>query len=178
MPQHQNESEAIRNLQRYLRQLSYHEPLILAPPIDGIFESDTRRSLQNFQSLYGLPETGVADRETWDVLYAAYRTSITENTPPRAISVFPFLSPEDTRLTLGSNAFSVTVLQHMLRELSVLYSPLLKVEITGIYDDPTYAAVKLFQEKNRLPSNGTTDVSTWNAIADQYNLLFAAEPYL
>ena len=177
MPQYQNESEATKNLQRYLRQLSYHNTSIFPPPIDGIFESDTRRSLSDFQGAYGLPVTGIADRETWELLYAAYRASLTENTPPRAISVFPFL-PTEVQLSPGSQAFSVTVLQHMLRELSVLYSPLLSVEITGTYDDATYEAIKDFQSKNRLFANGITDVPTWNAIADQYNLLFAAEPYL
>ena len=177
MAQAQNETVATRNLQRYLRQLSYHDPAIFAPPIDGIFASETQRSLRDFQTAYGLPATGIADRETWDILYAAYRASITEHTPPRAISVFPFL-PTDPQLTLGSRAFSVTVLQHMLQELSVLYTPLPSVVVTGVYDDATYEAIRAFQEKNRLPINGITDVATWNAVADQYNLLFAAEPYL
>ena len=177
MPQHQNEAEAIKNLQRYLRQLSYHEPLIFAPPIDGIFASDTRRSLESFQGAYGLPVTGVADRATWERLYAAYRVSVAKNTPPRAVSVFPFL-PTDAVLTPNSNAFAVTVLQHMLRELSVLYAPLSGVALTGVYDTPTFEGVRLIQERAFLPINGETDVATWNVIADQYNLLFSAEPYL
>ncbi|MBE6589383.1 MAG: hypothetical protein E7643_04320 [Ruminococcaceae bacterium] len=177
MPQYRNESAATENLQRYLRQLSYHNPAIFAPPIDGVFGSDTARSLRDFQGAYGLPVTGSADRRTWDVLYAAYRASRTEHTQPRSVAILPFLTTP-VLITQGSHSFAVTVLQHMLRELSALYTELEEVEITGGYDDITYNAVKLFQKKNRLPESGITDVSTWNAVTDQYNMLFASEPYL
>ena len=48
MPQHPNQSIAIENLQRYLRQLSYDHPEIPAPPIDGVFESQTKDALNAF----------------------------------------------------------------------------------------------------------------------------------
>jgi len=177
MPQHQNEPIAIENLQRYLRQLSYHDPTITAPPIDGIFETDTQRSLKEFQASLGVPATGKADKRTWDALYAKYRASISEHTPPRAVPFFPF-TRQNVEFTPGSTGFSVSVLQHMLRELSANYSSLENAEITGTYDERTANAVKLFQARNRLPESGNTDVPTWNAIVDQYNLLFASEPNL
>ena len=68
MAQRPNEARAIKNLQRYLRQLSYHVPSITAPPIDGIFASDTQKALREFQEWQALPSTGIADRETWDAL--------------------------------------------------------------------------------------------------------------
>ncbi len=176
MPENRNESVAIEKLQRYLRQLSYREA-ITAPPIDGIFERDTRRSLEEFQALYRLPVTGSATRETWDALYAAYRASLTASTPPRAVLILPPMS-ESFPLTVGNDAFAVTVLQHMLRELSSLYSALERVDVTGIYDTATVAAVNEFQIRNRMPPSGNVDVPTWNAITDQYNILFSTEPFL
>ena len=176
MPQNMNESLATENLQRYLRQLSYHDPSITAPPIDGIFEDDTRQSLREFQVSHGLPATGRVDKRTWDALYASYRASLTKHTPPRAVAILPFLR-EPFELIRGSVGFPVSALQHMLRELSADYAGLDEVEITGIYDDKTVDAVKSFQRNNRLPQSGNTDIPTWNAIVDQYNFLFAAEPY-
>ncbi len=177
MSQYQNRSEATKNLQRYLRQLSYHDPTIPSPPIDGIFTSDTERSLRSFQRAYGLPVTGVADRDTWDVLYGAYRASVNAHSQPRSVAILPFLSVP-VLLSQGSNAFSVTVLQHMLRELSALSTDFDEVEVTGVYDSATENAVRSFQKKNRLPESGITDIPTWNAVTDQYNMLFAKEPFL
>ena len=177
MTQHQNEPVAVKNLQRYLRRLSYHVPSITAPPIDGIFESDTRRALREFQAWQSLPITGIADRETWDMLYAAYRASIGENTPPRTIAFFPFGEPK-TVLSIGNREFVTTVLQYMLQELSSLYTPMTAVDLSGVYDEKTALAVRDFQQKNRLPDTGSTDAPTWNAIADQYNILFATESHL
>lgn len=176
MAQRKNESEAIENLQRYLRQLSYAEE-ISPVPIDGVFESDTRRALEEFQALYGLPVTGSATPQTWEMLYAAYRASLSSGTPPRAVLILPPTARTDP-LRLGTRAFAVTVLQHMLRELSSLYGSLENVEITGIYDEATSAAVKDFQTKSRLSPSGEVDLATWNAITDQYNILFSTEPFL
>jgi peptidoglycan hydrolase-like protein with peptidoglycan-binding domain len=177
MPQHANESTAIRNLQQYLRQLSYHDPSISPPPIDGIFDSGTQKSLREFQASQSLPPSGVADRRTWELLYALYRASLGENAPPRAPDIFPYL-PFGARLAPGDESFAVAVLQHMLRELSAYHTELEGIVPTGRYDEGTAAAVRVLQERSSLPVTGSVDVATWNAITDQYNILFAVEPYL
>lgn len=172
MNHHANYSDAIENLQRYLRQLSFWNPEIPAPPIDGIWESRTEAALRAFQRLQGLPTTGVADQNTWNLLYDEYRISLAEHSPPNQILVFPF-DPEGYMLTPDSIGFAVSSLQYMLRELHYHYSRLQDLEMTGIYDAPTVTAVKDFQEKNQLFPDGNTGLLTWNAIADQYNTLFS-----
>ncbi len=172
MPQYPNESQAIQNLQRYLRQLSYHSA-ITAPPIDGIYEAQTRQALGEFQQLYGIPVTGIADRDTWDILYAAYRASLGENSPPRAVSLFP-TEEKNFAFRAQSTGFPVSALQYILLELSALYSELEDVTISGIYDEQTAKAVRAFQEKNALPADGEVGLGTWNALVDQYNLLFVS----
>ena len=172
MPQYPNETAAVENLQRYLRQLSYHQA-ITPPPIDGIYESQTAQALREFQALYGLPVTGSADRQTWEILYRAYRASLGEHSPPRAVSLFP---TEETNFAFRaqSTGFPVSALQYMLLELSALYSELEDVTMSGIYDERTAKAVRTFQQKNALPADGEVGLGTWNALVDQYNLLFAS----
>ena len=63
------EREAIRNVQRYLRQLSYTDSEIPPVPVDGIFGEATSNSLMAFQQKNGLRVSGVADRESFDALY-------------------------------------------------------------------------------------------------------------
>ena len=175
MPTQANESSAIRNLQRYLRQLSYEEKSIIAPPVDGIFESDTREALLAFQALKGLPTTGTADQETWELLYAAYRASLSQSVPPRTVAIFPRV-PKGLTLTLGSSGFPIMAIQYMLTELTSSYGDLGEFEINGIYDEPTKNAVTVFQSHNVLPKTGNVDFDTWNQIADQYNVLFTKYP--
>ena len=170
----ESESVAVRNLQTYLRQISYHESEITPPPIDGIFGSDTRRSLSEFQRSRGLPVTGTADKRTWDALYAAYRASLAANALPERVALFPLL-PENYSFCKDCRGFAISALQYMLWELQHRYGEAHPVEITGIYDDATEAAVRRFQEQNALLPNGNTDRATWNAITGQYNMLIESE---
>lgn len=170
MPIYENEAQATANLQRYLRQLSYHHPEITPPPIDGIFERDTEESLKDFQAMVGLPVTGRADRRTWDALYAMYRASIAENEPPRTVAILPFVAGE-ILLQKGDEGFTINVLQYMLRELGESLAELEEVEITGIFDDNTARAVRLFRVQNRLPEGETVDLVTWNTLVDRFNRL-------
>ena len=170
MPRYENEAEAILNLQRYLRQLSYHHPEITPPPIDGIFERDTEKALREFQAMMGLPVTGRADRRTWDALYAMYRASIAENEPPRTVAILPFVAGE-ILLQKGDEGFTINVLQYMLRELGESLAELEEVEITGIFDENTARAVRLFRAQNGLPEGETVDLITWNTLVDRFNRL-------
>lgn len=169
MPQYKNEAQAIRNLQTYLRQLSYHDSSITAPPIDGIFDTDTEKSLMEFQRSRGLSPTGVADQAVFELLYAIYRASLAEHSAPLRMTVFPAL-PENMKYSEGAEGFPVAAIQFMLRELERKYGKIQLPSVTGIYDAATAAAVKAFQEQNALRPDGAVDRVTWNEIVDQYNI--------
>ena len=169
MPQHETEAQAIRNLQTYLRQLSYHDASITAPPIDGIFDTDTQKSLMEFQTSHGLSPTGVADQAVFELLYAIYRASLAEHSAPLRLSVFPPF-PENMRYTEGSQGFPVAAIQFILRELERKYGKIQLPDVTGVYDAATAQAVKAFQEQNALRPDGEVDRVTWNEMADQYNI--------
>ena len=175
MPQPQNHAEATPNLQRYLRQLSFAEETIPAPPIDGVFESATRDALLAFQRSRGLPATGTADLKTWEELYRSWRASVAENAPSERISVFP-RTPKNATLRAGSQGFAVSAVQFILRELERVYPEFSKIEVNGIYDPTTEEGVRVFQERNALPITGTVDRLTWNLLADAHNLLFDRYP--
>lgn len=175
MAQRPNEAQAIKNLQRYLRQLSYDEVSIKPPPVDGIFESDTRDALMQFQALKELPQTGVADAITWELLYAAYRASLASNSPPRTVALFP-RSPVGYILSRDMSGILITALQYMLGELALNYEELNGVTVNGEFDKQTERAVLAFQRHHALRPTGTVDKDTWNAIADRYNSIFLRYP--
>ncbi len=163
-----NESDAIFNLQKYLRQLAYFDEDIPLVPVDGVFERDTQNAIMSFQRKYGLKETGIADKTTWDLIFLKYLESLDDNAVPTMIAPFP-RTPNNYTLTLGDSLFLVEILQYMLEELKSRYDGFEPVSRTGIYDESTEKAVKDFQMRNSLPITGNTDVLTWNSIANQYN---------
>ena len=171
----QNERESVTNLQRYLRHLSYFNEEIGAVPIDGVFDRETEQALRAFQRAVGLPVTGRADRPTWEQLYAAYVADVEGRRAPRRIAHFPEI-PENYAVELGETQFLVSIIQHALSELSVIYDGIGEVPVSGSYDARTAEAVRAFQAVNRLPTTGAVDRTTWNALADAYNRNFAT-PY-
>lgn len=175
MPEYDTQAQAIQNLQTYLRQLSYHDASITAPPIDGVFDTATRQSLMDFQTSRQLPPTGIADQALWELLYATYRTSLAENTPPVRMEIFPLI-PLNTEYKKGDRGFVIAALQWMLRELEAKFGFLLPIEVSGIFDEITEDALKSFQKQNALQPNGILDRLTWNEITDQYNILFSGFP--
>lgn len=168
----ENERETIRNLQRYLRTLSYFDERIGRVPIDGTYDNATREAVSAFQAAYGLPVTGRVDARTWALLFESYQKERALRDAPARISHFPRL-PENYTVELGEQQFLVQIIQHALSELDTVYGWGFGIPLSGIYDEPTAAAVRIFQQRNALPATGGVDRATWNALANAYNAQFA-----
>lgn len=166
-----NEQEAIRNLQRYLRQLSYVNPNIPAPPIDGIYDTATREAVIAFQREERLPPTGVVDTATWELLFKRYEESLRREGAPVPLAQFPRISP-GYALREGDENFLVRLVQYALGELDLIYEGFDDVPQTGIYDAKTMDAVRSFQRRHGLAETGEVDRATWDALATTYNREF------
>ncbi len=169
---HDNEKAAVRQLQRFLRTLSYFDKRLPEVPIDGIFDTATENGVVAFQRAESLPETGRVDQATWERLYLRYLEQRIAKDAPARISHFPRL-PENYTVEVGETQFLVQVIQHALQELAVAYEWDTEVPLDGIYGESTAAAVRKFQQAHGLPATGGVDLATWNALADAYNRLFA-----
>ena len=163
----QTKTDAVRNLQRYLRRLSFDDPTLMRVPVDGIFERQTEDAVKAFQVAYGLPETGRVDRRTWDRIYDAYLRAerATDRTP--ITNFFPAY-PEGYELAYGEHSLTVSLLQLLLQELTVIYDSISIGEISGIFDDATEENVRRFQTAALLPVTGRVNLETWNRILRDY----------
>ena len=161
------EEQAIKNIQRYLRQLSYEDPSLPSPTIDGIFDTVTRDAILEFQKNHSLTQNGVVNKETWDILYSEYLASLATFSPPSPLYLFPRV-PEGYYLSRGDEFFLVSVIQLLLNELSIIYDSLIPLVINGIYDDATENNIRDFQSKNALTVTGNTDKETWNKLVEAY----------
>ena len=169
-----SEEQAIRNLQRYLRQLSYFDEDIEPILINGIWNDETQNALMTFQRKNKLSPTGTADEQTWNLLFSQYESSIEENSPPASVPFFP-RQPIGESLGLGDEGFVVSVIQFLLEELSVLYDGLENVTVRGIYDESTKSAISEFQKRNLFPQTGRVDKRTWNRLVTSYELALSSQ---
>lgn len=161
------ESDARKNLQKYLRQLAYFDNNIPLVPIDGNTGSDTTNAIRAFQKSRELPVTGIADLETWEAIYEEYLTSLKEEAPPSRFSPFP-TEPKDYSYKLYDEGFSVSAIQHMLEEIAVFF-PIQAISVSGVYDEATRDAISELQARYLLPVTGETDKLTWNALVRLYD---------
>lgn len=164
-----DERTAVSYIQSCLYQLSFSNPDIPPVVIDGIWDEQTEMSLRAFQKKYGLPVTGVADLATWELLRDVTNISQSLHSPTRPILVFPRY-PEGYVWDSQSSPAHIGILQYVLRELSTEYF-FDGLQLSGVYDSATRNAVLSFQKKNGLTQSGTVDRTTWNTIAEQYNII-------
>jgi len=170
MPQQTNREQAVTNLQRYLREVSYDSLGANTVPIDGIFDTVTRDALISFQQSAGLEPTGVADKATWDALFAAYRRSTEPIRTRRGLFLFPD-TPVNYQLSRGEAWLLVNIVQLLLLELRVSYDIFEGVTESGVYDEATEQAIKDFQRINLLPETGRVDAATYDRIVREYTNL-------
>ena len=151
-----NLQDAIFNLQKYLRAISFADKRVSRPPLDGIFDSATEDAVRSFQSSRGLNANGIVDRMTWDAIYDEYKAlALAEELP-----FFPS-APSDYAARLGEESSFISIIQILLQELSSVYDAFENVEITGIFDSATEQAIKELQRASGLEITGELDKNTY-----------------
>ena len=162
-------------MQRCLRALSYTDPAIPPPPVDGVSGNATRASVAAFQAEYGLPVTGVADAATWDALHAACRQNAVAVSPCciPIVGLVLFLVWKDTKprnaKAAGIGAL-VSVIQYLLRETLLGFGQDTgELAVNGSFDPATETAVIAFQRVHSLPETGEVNTATWNRLVAEQN---------
>ncbi|MBQ4061482.1 MAG: peptidoglycan-binding protein [Christensenellaceae bacterium] len=112
------------------------EPLFQSiSPEECEFDENMHQAITRFQILVGEKPTGRVDNALWEKIFA----------PDAPVCV---LAP-------GMEGDDIKEFQIRLRDLNYI-----SAEPTGIFDDVTAEAVKLFQEKNSISQSGNIDVDT------------------
>ena len=121
---------------------------------DGKFGPATEKAVIAFQQKNDYPATGIMDASIQAFLYSGkpknasgVKTAVKTLSPVQGVS-----------MKKGNTGSQVTALQKRLKELGYLKN------VTGTYDSNTISAVRSFQKKNGILSNGTADLTTQNAI--------------
>ena len=141
---------AVTALQEALIELGY-----LKGTADGKFGAGTEKAVIAFQQKNDYPATGIMDANIQAFLY----TGTVKNASGEKVSVRTLSPVDGVSMKKGNKGSAVTALQERLIELGYLKGP-----ASGTYDTDTIGAVRSFQKKNGLTSNGTADSATQKAL--------------
>ena len=156
--------EPVRSIQTFLRKISESRDIPKVIP-DGIYGNSTRRAVEAFQLLYGLPTTGEADFDTWNKIVEVFDEVTAETAPPARFAVFP---EGAYIIETGDEDELLFVLQSAIKVISGNIENVPDLDINGVHDDKSVEAVKEIQRIAGIEDNGRINKETANAIADVY----------
>jgi len=159
----------VTELQYFLALISAFNESVRPVAIDGVFGSNTRAAVEDFQFDYGLPVTGVVEIDTWRALYMTYR-NLLASLPDGYFSAVTEPYP-GVPLVVGEANESVRILQNRLNRISDVYTEIPKLTVDGVYGPGTESAVRIYQEIFGLTPSGAVGAETWNSVADTYRTL-------
>lgn len=170
-----NAGEPIKNLQHFLRHISYYYNTVPAVIPDGIFSEQTTEAVIGFQKTFNLPVNGVVDLETWNHIQLIYNQINEYEEESWTPQIFPnnnfSINPSETHNHLYT-------IQAMLYLLSTIFNNIGTLNINGTHDEPSVAVVKALQKQCGLTPSGIIDKKTFNMISSLYNSFISNNPVL
>ncbi|MCD7891120.1 MAG: peptidoglycan-binding protein [Ruminococcus sp.] len=142
------QSREISVLQYYLAVIGAYYEAVAPVEITGYFGEETEKSVKSFQRVFGLSQTGVVDRATWNDMYRVYQ-GIVESVPfdsAADVALYP-----GTVFKEGVSGEYVRILQQYLTFISQTYPNIPAVNDTGYFGPLTRQSVTEFQKQFGLP---------------------------
>ena len=150
-------------MQHSLNRIHDNFPLIPELNITGFFSENTENAVKIFQEVFGLPVTGIVDRDTW---YRIRYIKIAVTSLAQLVS--EGLTSEElqelySRIILeGGNRPIVAYIQFFINIVSQKYNTITPVEINRFYGPETTAAIAEFQRIMGLMPTGVVNQETMN----------------
>lgn len=129
----------------------------MAGSADGIYGRQMEQAVKRFQKEQGLPESGVVDRRTLQVLIRSRNTS--KEGKPHSSSYQPM---NKEPLKKGDREDGVKHVQELLMKTGYLSG-----QADGLYGEYTEYAVQIFQDHAGLPVTGRVDDATLKALEEK-----------
>ncbi len=166
-----DESPDVALLQARLNRIAINYPAIPFVELsNGIYSRNTESAVRVFQRVFGLPQTGVVNEDTWYriiFIYNAVKRLAELESEGESISNDGY---PGRVLMVGDRGLDVLRMEYYLRRISeylgsaVVPPPI----VNGIFDADGRPSVLGFQRYYGLEPTGNIDEATWNAIVKVY----------
>ncbi len=157
---------SVIQIQVALNRISQNYPAIpKVYPVDGIFGTQTQKTVLEFQRIFGLVQDGIVGKSTWYriiYLYTGIKRLAQLDSEGQQLTGIALTYPDP--IVEGDKGEDVFALQYFLSILSEFYYDIPFIDITGIFGKETKNAVMAFQRSNNLKQTGEVDDKTWNEI--------------
>ena len=149
-----------------LQRIAYYFTSVVSPPLSDQYTDETAAATRSAQELLSLPETGIADAETWTAVealslqLAAHAPNPDRDTPPS--TAYP-----GRAIAEGSAGQEVGQVERWLNRRAQLSCGEDYVADNNRFGAADAAAVRAVQQQAGLLVTGTVDRETWAALQAQ-----------
>ena len=147
----------VGTLQILLNAVAAAVPSVYPVTVDLIYGTQTENAVRAFQTLYGLPVTGITERATWNALLRTYEAILASL--PDESTAFPGVV-----LTRGMEGEDVRALQRLINGAAVNDPAIPSVDEDGVFGNATEEAVKAVQRIYGIEPNGRVGAVTWEIL--------------
>ena len=149
-----------------LRRIAYYFESVEAPPLATVYTGETAAATRSAQALLGLPETGVADAETWTAVEALSLQLATGMPNPDRDAARGMAYP-GRAMKEGSVGPDVMQIEQWINGRANLCCGEGFVRDNSSFGPAETVAVKAAQARAGLHQTGTVDRETWAALRAQ-----------
>ena len=153
--------------------------------VTATYDSMTIAAVKQFQLLNGLKQDGIAGPKTFEAMYSDYVVPYTGSISSATATPEPTATPTPVPTPAYNDGYDASVYTRTIRSgytgsdvtalqnrLSSLNYP---VTVTGVYDEQTMDAVKLFQKMHNLTQDGIAGPTTFTAMYSATVLSYSTE---
>ena len=156
---------SVMGLQEMLRTISFWLEDIPGVIPDGIFGPETKDSVTAFQIVYGLKPTGEVDSQTWQRIREVYfQFNEIYGLPDECVFVV-----SEVDIKEGDESPELFVIQGMIKAISTELANVPLVDVNGVHDEKSVAAVIFIQNITGIEPTGNIDTRTYKNIANLYS---------
>ena len=155
----------VRLIQEALNTLApYYPGRLWILTVDGAYGNMTRDAIYAFQSIFGLPLTGIVNEATWNRLMQEAASVSGGGGGGGGTQIPPFPG----NLSMGASGANVRLVQEAINTLAPSYPGRLWIlTVDGNFGPMTRDAIFTFQSLFGLPITGIINESTWNRLMQE-----------
>ena len=149
-----------------LQRIAYYYQSVENPPLSSQYTEETANATRSAQELLGLPQTGVADAETWTAV-EALSLQLAAYTPNPVRDGVQGLAYPGRAFAEGSTGPDVSQIEQWINGRACLYCGEDYVSENAVFGAAETRAVKAAQARAGLEQTGTVNRETWAALRAQ-----------